>query len=211
MTSVNDARGRATRQTIILAAIGALHVGAFILVSTGISGDFGQLLANPPVAVFIPPPVPIPTADPGPVLDPGYSVAEAPRPPLEIPRFYERIDPTPGLDVNSEGAVGAGPAVPPADYRAPALRTRDSRLAALIDGCYPATSRRLGEEGRVVTRLSIDASGRPMAWSVEGTSGFVRLDAAVDCVIRRLEFIPGRRDGRGVEATVLLPIVFELH
>ena len=33
---------------------------------------------------------------------------------------------------------------------------------------------------------------------------------SLDCVIRRLEFIPGRGDGRGVEATVLLPIVFRL-
>src|SRR6185295_7023829 len=159
--------GRATRQTIILAGIGALHAGAFMLVSTGIGGDFGQLLPNPPVAVFIPPPLPIPTAEPGSVPDPGYSVPEAPRPPLEIPRFDERDDPTPGLDVKSGRAIGAGPAVPPADYRAPALRTRDSRLAALIDGCYPATSRRLDEEGRVVTRLTIEASGRPIAWSVE--------------------------------------------
>ena len=62
----------------------------------------------------------------------------------------------------------------------------------------------------MVARLTIDAAGRPIAWSVEESSGFARLDSVVDCVIRRLEFIPGRRDGRGVEATVLLPIVFRL-
>ena len=202
---------RATRQTIILAAIGGLHVGAFILVSAGMGDKFPRaLLPNPPITVLVPPPVPIPTVEPGPVPDPGYSIPEAPTPPLEIPRFDARNDPTPGLEVKSESAAGAGPAALHTDYRAPALRTRDSRLAALIDSCYPAASRRLGEEGRVVARLIIDAAGRPIAWSVEQTSGFARLDSVVDCVIRRLEFIPGRRDGRGVEATVLLPIVFRL-
>ena len=202
---------RATRQTLILAAIGGLHVGAFILVSTSLGEDLRQtLLPNPPITVFIPPPPTTPTIPPGPVQDPGYSIPVAERPPVEFPPFDERNDSRRGIEVKSEGAAGAGPAVPTVDYRPPVLRTRDRRLAALIDACYPAASRRLGEEGRVVARLTIDAAGRPIAWSVEESSGFAHLDSVVDCVIRRLEFIPGRRDGRGVEATVLLPIVFRL-
>lgn len=203
---------RATRQTLILAAIGGLHVGAIFLISSGL-GDNLRLpaLPGPMITVFVPPPLPTPPNEPGPIPDPGYGVPEAPMPDdLKIPLVEERQDSTPGIEVKSGSMAGAGPAVPPTDYRAPTLRTRDRRLAALIDACYPATSRRLGEEGRVVARLTIDATGRPIAWSVEETSGFVHLDSVVDCVIRRLEFIPGRRNGRGVEAIVLLPIVFRL-
>jgi TonB family protein len=53
--------------------------------------------------------------------------------------------------------------------------------------------------------------GRSSARTVAGSSGFARLDAAVTCVIRRLEFNPGRRDGAAVAASVTLPIVFRLH
>ena len=94
--------------------------------------------------------------------------------------------------------------------RGPSLRTRDSRLAALIDACYPSASRRLAEEGRVVINVRVDASGRAAAWNIVERSGFARLDAAVDCVVRRLEFNAGRRDGAAVEASALLPIVFRL-
>jgi len=202
---------RATRQTLILAAIGGLHVAAFILASSNLGDNFKKaVLPIPPITVFMPPPKPTSTIDPGLVPDPGYSVPDVPKPPIKFPPFDERKEPTEGIELKSGNSAGAGPAAPMGDYRARALRTRDSRLAALIDSCYPAASRRLGEEGRVVARLNIDAAGRPIAWSVEESSGFSHLDSVIDCVIRRLEFIPGRRDGRGVEATVLLPIVFRL-
>jgi protein TonB len=202
---------RATRQTLILAVIGSLHVGAFILVSTNLGEGLSQtLLPNPPFTVSIPPLPTMQTVPPGPMTDPGYNVPVAERPPVEFPPFDEHKNPTRGNEMHSESVAGAGPSAPVADYRPPVLRTRDRRLAALIDACYPAASRRLSEEGRVAARVTIDAAGRPIDWSVEESSGFAHLDSVVDCVIRRLEFIPGRRDGRGVEATVLLPIVFRL-
>ena len=111
----------------------------------------------------------------------------------------------------AEPAAGSVPAVAVPDVRGPSLVLRDMRLAALVDACYPAASRRLSEEGRVVVRVDVDATGRASAWIVAGSSGFARLDAAVACVIRRLEFNPGRRDGAAVAASVTLPIVFRLR
>ncbi len=61
-----------------------------------------------------------------------------------------------------------------------------------------------------MVELRIDATGRVAAWNIVERSGFARLDAAVECVVRRLEFVPGRRDGKAVEASALLPIVFRL-
>ena len=84
-------------------------------------------------------------------------------------------------------------------------------MQSLIDSCYPVASRRLSEEGRVVASVVIGADGRPATWSVDEGSGFPRLDAAMDCVLRRLEFVAGRRDGRAVDATVRVPIVFRLN
>ena len=104
----------------------------------------------------------------------------------------------------AEPETGAGPGVPGPDVRGPSLRTRDSRLAALIDACYPSASRRLGEEGRVVIRVRVDAGGRPAAWNIVERSGFARLDAAADCVVRTAGVQSGaaRWRGRGGERIV---------
>jgi len=145
---------------------------------------------------------------PGPL---EYNLPRQPLPMVPIPDF---VDPERSLQVEGNAATvpasGSGPAVAVADVRAPSLR-RDRRLAALVEACYPAASRRLSEEGRVTVRIDVDATGRAHAWNVAGGSGFARLDAAVACVIRRLEFNPGRRDGAAVAASVTLPIVFRLH
>lgn len=133
-----------------------------------------------------------------------------PIPHPDIPRFADERTPVSGEFAESGDAEGAGPAIPAARYVGPAIVTRNNRLAGLIDACYPAGARRAGEGGRVTVRVAIDAGGRASAWNVERGSGFPRLDAAVGCVIRRLEFLPGRRDGRAVDAAVMLPIVFRL-
>jgi periplasmic protein TonB len=205
----------ATRQTVTLAAIAGLHLGAFFLVSMGLGAHLRfPPLPGPPIEVFIPPAPPAPPAPPvapGPVPEPDFGVPGVTRPVIDIPVFEERVTRATGTEASTASAAGTGLATARVEYRAPALRTRDRRLAVLIDACYPAAARRLGEEGRVVARVTIDAGGQPIASSVEETSGFAHLDAGVDCVVRRLEFVPGRRDGRGVEATVLLPILFRLH
>jgi TonB family protein len=88
---------------------------------------------------------------------------------------------------------------------------RDNRLAALVDDCYPAAARRMEEEGRAIARIVVGADRRAASWTPILGSGFPRLDAALGCVIRRLQFVPGRRDGRAVAAEVQLPIVFRLR
>ena len=93
---------------------------------------------------------------------------------------------------------------------APRLRMQGDRLAALINACYPAASRRAGEEGRAVVRVLVGSNGKIRSWRLEQGTGFPRLDDAVRCIIERLVIEPGRRDGRAVEAEALLPIVFRL-
>ena len=52
---------------------------------------------------------------------------------------------------------------------------------------------------------------RAGAVTVTQSSGFPRLDAAVECVVRRLPFEPGKRDGQPVDSQVSVPIVFKLE
>ncbi len=76
---------------------------------------------------------------------------------------------------------------------------------------YPAMSRRLGEEGRVVLRVFVDVEGRPEQIELKNSSGFPRLDQAAEDAVRRWKFAPARRGDEAVATWVAVPIVFNLH
>lgn len=75
---------------------------------------------------------------------------------------------------------------------------------------YPAMSRRLGEEGRVLLRVHVDASGRPIQIEVKTSSGSPRLDQSALDAVGRWKFIPARRGEEAIAAWVQVPIVFNL-
>ena len=91
---------------------------------------------------------------------------------------------------------------------------RDQQTPPAPEGIRRPTGEHAGEVPDVpvaVVRVAIGADGRVAALSVAQSTGFPRLDGAVDCVLRRLEFLAGRRDGRAAELEVLLPVVFRLN
>ena len=75
---------------------------------------------------------------------------------------------------------------------------------------YPAMSRRLGEEGRVVLRVFVDIDGRPEQVELKNSSGFPRLDQAAEDAVRRWKFVPAKRGDEVVATWVAVPIVFNL-
>jgi len=76
---------------------------------------------------------------------------------------------------------------------------------------YPPMSRRLGDEGRVVLRVLVEADGRPGEVTIKTSSGFPRLDQAAEDAVRRWKFVPARQGDEAVRAAVLVPIVFNLR
>jgi outer membrane biosynthesis protein TonB len=56
----------------------------------------------------------------------------------------------------------------------------------------------------------IGAQGDALHWRIAQSSGFPRLDEATACVLGKLAFVAGRRDGQAVAAEAMLPIVFRL-
>jgi protein TonB len=76
---------------------------------------------------------------------------------------------------------------------------------------YPAASRRLGEQGRVVLRVRVSAQGLPLAVEVKQSSGFSRLDAAARAAVERWRFIPARQGSDSVDSSVLVPLQFALE
>lgn len=203
---------RASRQTVILTAIAGVHLGAFILVASGVGPAILKFEPPDPPITFFPPkeiPIVVVAPDKAAAAEEYVQTVAEPDPSL-IPQIVDAPDVLRADKDPRASETGRGVVDPAVEYRSPAVRTGDSRLAAAIDACYPAASRRAGEEGRVVARVRIDAGGKATAWSVAQTSGFPRLDAALDCVLRRIQFVAGQRDATAVAAEAMLPIVFRL-
>ena len=76
---------------------------------------------------------------------------------------------------------------------------------------YPATSRRKGEQGRVVLRVMLDETGRITAVKVKESSGYPRLDEAGVAVIKDWQCNAATRDGVAVRAEALQPFDFILN
>jgi protein TonB len=161
------------------------------------------LLKPPEVAV--PPPVPPPTAPlPKPRLAPPPERIAAPVEALAVPPAPTFAEPAP-----------PAPPTPPPPVVVPAPpQTVAPRFdAAYLENPkppYPALSRRLGEEGRVVLRVRVRADGTAGETAVETSSGSPRLDRAALDTVSRWKFVPARRGDEPVAAWVRVPIVFSL-
>lgn len=75
---------------------------------------------------------------------------------------------------------------------------------------YPPMSRRLGEEGTVLLRVTVNAQGQVTLVAVEKSCGHERLDAAARAAVQQWRFIAARRGDTTVASTVLVPVTFAL-
>lgn len=76
---------------------------------------------------------------------------------------------------------------------------------------YPPLSRRLGEQGKVMLRVLVDASGAASQLEVRTSSGSQRLDTAAIDAVRRWKFAPAKQGDKLVAGWVLVPINFSLR
>jgi TonB family protein len=76
---------------------------------------------------------------------------------------------------------------------------------------YPDASKRANEEGRCVVKLTVAANGRIVDQSIQESSGFPRLDEACVSAVRGQRMLPATENGRPVETTVAIPIVWKLN
>ncbi|HAO21638.1 MAG TPA: hypothetical protein DCQ37_14945 [Desulfobacteraceae bacterium] len=75
---------------------------------------------------------------------------------------------------------------------------------------YPSMARRLGKEGKVVLRLTIDENGKLVNIEVIEDSGYGFADAAI-AAVRKSTFIPPTMNGKPILARALLPVKFTLR
>ena len=93
--------------------------------------------------------------------------------------------------------VAAPVAAAPAPV-APARIELPSSNAAYLQNpapAYPAISKRMGEQGKVVLRVFIGTDGLPQKIEISQSSGFDRLDRQAQDTVLRWKFVPGKRNG----------------
>ena len=107
---------------------------------------------------------------------------------------------------------GFGPSSAPTD--APAAIVMPSSSAAYLNHprpSYPSISRRMGEQGKVMLRVFVNAQGQPEQIQIQQSSGFDRLDKAAVDAVRRWKFTPGSRNGVAEAMWNIVPINFVLE
>ena len=76
---------------------------------------------------------------------------------------------------------------------------------------YPAISKRMGEQGKVVLRVLIGTDGLPQKVEINKSSGFERLDRQAQEAVMRWRFVPGKRNGVPETMWNLVPVNFVLE
>lgn len=76
---------------------------------------------------------------------------------------------------------------------------------------YPAMSKRLGEQGRVIVRVLIGVDGAAQKAEIRQSSGFDRLDQAALATTQRWRYVPGKRGGVPEAMWFNVPINFVLE
>lgn len=147
--------------------------------------------AHPPIAKPLPPPEPAaaPTAE-----APPQKAAEAP-----VPAGHT------AAPVSSDQPATSRTDAPsiPASFDAAYLRNPPPE--------YPRLSRRRGEEGRVLLRVHVLASGLPDNIEIVESSGHPRLDQAAHDTVWHWRFRPARSGETAIESWLQVPIEFRLE
>lgn len=152
-----------------------------------------------------PAPVPLPPAPrlrepvPVPLILPEIAIATATATPASPPSIARTM----ALAPTEAAAIAvAAPAIEPPRHDLAYLRNPAP--------AYPALSRRLREQGRVLLRVRVDESGLAREVRIETSSGSERLDHAALEAVRQWRFAPARRGDRPIEGMALVPITFTL-
>ncbi|WP_296442859.1 energy transducer TonB [Rhodoferax sp. UBA5149] len=168
---------------------------------------------EPPAPKIVPPPPP----PPKPVKQP---VAKAPLPvPALAPQPLAIADPTPSPNAPT-GVTTPQPITPPVAAPvavAPPAAARDELPSSDADYLqnpkppYPALSKRLGEQGKVMVRVLISQDGTAQKADIKQSSGFERLDQAALATVLRWRYVPGKRAGVPETMWFNVPINFVLE
>ena len=216
------------RTTVLIGGVVLLHVLGLWALHTGLLQRATEWVTPVALVSEVPPPPPPPQIKPPPPPPPTSPVRPslAPTPlalapePVPQPNLTPAALPTVVATAPVNAPVSATAPVAPAPSvvvpAAPAAPTKVDLPTTVADyqakspPVYPAMSRRMGEQGRVVMRVLIGADGVPQQAEVLQSSGHGRLDRAAAEAVMRWRYVPGKRGGVPETMWFQVPIEFKL-
>jgi periplasmic protein TonB len=224
-----------SRNAVIVIAVVMLHIGLIWALQSGLKLRPAELIVPVEVlAQLIEPPKPMleePASPPSPAA-PARPVNPAPtgqkkpaaKAPVQPPKQPLAIaDPTPSpaaptvspapAPLATPAPVAEAPTPPAAPPAPPAVQLPSSNADYLQNPkpAYPALSKRLGEQGKVIVRVLIGPDGAAQQAELGRSSGFERLDQAALATVLKWRYVPGKRGGVAEAMWFNVPINFVLE
>lgn len=204
-----------TRRSSLLGIVVGLHVGIFLVIASARSVA-PQIMELPlvvdllqPVESRPPEATPKPVAKPQPVREKPHPVPAPKAPPSPLEATHSEI-------VAPAAPVAAPVVSPPTPPSSPISETLtparfDADYLRNPAPPYPPIAKRMGEEGKVVLRVSVNPQGSADSVEIRTSSGSARLDESAQKTVRNWKFIPAKRGDQPVQSSVLVPIIFKLE
>ena len=172
------------------------------------AAKIGIKLAPPPLELT-PIEPPKHTAEPPPTVPPMNQPRIFVTPP-EFPPFTTPSDQDVTVDHSPPDPPTFIPQPPPQAHVYAAVRMDPRHPLRIGKEYYPDASVRGNEMGRCVVQATVAADGRIIAAAIQTRSGFDRLDQACLNAVKGQRMLPATEDGRPIESTVSIPIVWNL-
>jgi protein TonB len=196
----------------LLGTVWLIHSAYFHVIAGKTSTEINLILEPVPVSVTTP-------SSPVPVSSPSVQTAQAPEPTKpEIKALPEPV-------TTSSTIVKAKPPPlkPPAAQKA--VSSNETKTSGAIQGAvqaepddlhneppeYPEESRASREQGTVIFRVEVTATGEPADVSILKNSGYFRLDQAARHAVQHWKFHPAITAGISVSSEAEVPIHFKLQ
>jgi protein TonB len=205
------------KRIVALSSTFTLHVAAVAVVAIPIAVPLSRVLPQvATTAIYeVKPAITLPQP-PDPVPPPHVprvhrtAVTAPPPAPAPTPSVISTTAPESLMSAPAgTGAPTSGPATGAAEAPA-AGETRTLAYDGALRLRYPPGSMRQREQGTVLLRVLVDASGGVQRVEIEHSSGHPQLDTAAREAVQRAHFRPVLRDGLAVPAWGVVPIEFRL-
>lgn len=210
------------RRIVIAASVVLFHIAALWALQTGLLRRAVEVIVpaevlsefiNPPAPRTEQPAPPTPTVKPQPravqktTPAPQPIAVATPEPAAAAPTGVTTPQP---VAPAATASATAGPPSPPAPPRVE-LPSSDAAYLNNPKPPYPALSKRLGEQGKVVVRVLIGVDGTAQQAEIRTSSGYDRLDQAALATVLKWRYVPGKRGGVAEAMWFNVPINFVLE
>jgi periplasmic protein TonB len=195
------------RRGAAFVAVIILHIGIVWAFYTGLAGKLVQTII-PPVEIA--------------QIDKPKDIDKPPPPPPKLEEVKPYVPPPEFVDIQAPQVettaisvvtrTNVPPPAPAVAQPKPGTPIRQDPKHPLKIGeeFYPDASKRANEEGRCIVLMTVSADGHISNESIQTSSGFPRLDEACLKGVHGQRMLPATEEGKPVEKTVSIPIVWKL-